>query len=217
MSIRLEALIEHWPDGSVLYVGSLPGFVVRGHDSAELQRRVSDALQAHLGWLVAHDLIEDPAGEVDLAVVEQARSVSATVGPLFAADLPAPSEGEIETALAIGRAAVSDLIDLADAASAGDGFDPTAPLRATAALDRWYAERLGLHGSPPAGADPIDDLVDAAGTFEDAVDAFLGSDHPALFTVDGEEWTLAKVLRRRTGQLVERLPEPPPRRPEPGS
>ena len=62
MSIQLEAIIEHWPAESRLYVLSLPGFVVKGADSRALQENVSDALKSHLAWLVRHELIEDPAG-----------------------------------------------------------------------------------------------------------------------------------------------------------
>ena len=44
MSIRLEALIERWPDEYVLYVLSLPGFSVRAADAGELQALVRDNL-----------------------------------------------------------------------------------------------------------------------------------------------------------------------------
>jgi hypothetical protein len=207
MTLRFEALIEHWPSVSLLFVRALPGFQVSGRDAEELQERVGIALQAHLDWLVARELIDQPSGEVDLAVVEQARSISESIGPLFTADLIAPNEEEVENALAVGRAALSDLIDAQDAPQrVGDdaGFEST--LRHVAQMDRWYAGRLSGDPQATALADPIDDLVDAAGTFEDAVDDFAANGSSELFVRDGEEWTLAKALRRRTGHLREHMP-----------
>src|SRR5689334_987804 len=139
MSIRLEAVIERWPDRYLLYVPSLPGLIVVGDDAGELQRAVSEALKSHLGWLVRHDLIEEPAGEIDLAVIEQARTQNAAVGPLFQTDLPAPSEQEIETALAVARAAVSELIDAFDLPDTGVTPDLLAHI---AVRDGSYAARL---------------------------------------------------------------------------
>src|SRR3954470_21270381 len=111
MALRLEALIERWPGESMLFVRALPGFQVSGDGAADLQHRAGTALQAHLDWLVERDLIDQPSGEVELKVAEGADAISASIGPLFAADLVAPSEEEIESALAVGRAALSDLID----------------------------------------------------------------------------------------------------------
>jgi hypothetical protein len=207
MTVRFEALIEHWPSESLLFVRALPGFQVSGRDAQELQERVGIALQTHLEWLVERELIDQPTGEIDLAVVEQARAISESIGPLFTADLIAPTEEEIENALAVGRAALSDLIDAQDTLqrSVGDAeFEPA--LRHVAHMDRWYAGRLSGDPQATALADPTDDLVDAAGTFEDAVDDFAANGSSELFVRDGEEWTLAKALRRRTGHVREHTP-----------
>lgn len=207
MTLRLEALIEHWPSESRLFVRALPGFQVSGRDAQELQRRAGDALQAHLDWLVKRDLIDQPSGEVDLTVTEQARAFSESIGPRFAADLVAPTEQEIESALAVGRAALSDLIDAEETLQRrADGAGFASTLRHLAQMDRWYAGRLSAEPPATALADPIDDLVDAAGAFEDAVDDFGASGQADLFVRDSEEWTLAKVLRRRTGHLREHMP-----------
>ncbi|MCC6790609.1 MAG: hypothetical protein IT336_02935, partial [Thermomicrobiales bacterium] len=111
MTMRIEALIEHWPSESLLFVRSLPGLQVSGRDAQELQRKTADALRTHLEWLVWHELIERPSGEIDLTVTEQAKAPSESTGPRFVADLAAPSDDEIEIALAVGRATLSEIID----------------------------------------------------------------------------------------------------------
>lgn len=207
MTLRLDAVIEHWENEDLLYVRTLPGFFVSGATAQELKRKSGPALQAHLDWLVLRDLIDEPSSEVELNVIEEARATPAGAGPRFDADLVAPNEEEIEAALAVGRAALSDLIDLFE--SLPEDSDRTRGLDTlghVAALDLWYASRLT--GIIDAGKidDPVDRLVDAAGTFEDAVDEFVLLHFPELFDRDDEEWTLAKVLRRRTAHLREHLP-----------
>jgi hypothetical protein len=208
MTLRLEALIEHWPGESLLFVRALPGLQVSGHGAADLQRRAGGALQAHLDWLVERDLIDQPSGEVELTVAEEAQALSASIGPLFVADLVAPSDDEVESALAVGRAALSDLIDAFDASARSAGGGNPEALRDVSRMDGWYASRLSGTVSETAAGDPIDELVATAGAFEEAVDAFVVAGEPDLFVRDGEEWTLAKLLRRRTGHLRERLIAP---------
>lgn len=208
MTLRLEAMIERWPSQHLLFVRELPGFSVSGRDASELHVRSGDALQAHLDWLVERDLIDAPSGEVDLSVVEEAEAISANAGPRFVADLAHPSDDEIEAALAVGRAALSDLIDAADQTDES----ACSALRHVASMDRWYASRLNdLLVSGGQRGDEIDDLISAAGAFEDTVDEFAQRETPSLFTRDGEEWTLAKVLRRRTAHLREHLIDVLPR------
>lgn len=206
MTIHLDALIEHWPGESLLYVRALPGFVAGGSDPGDLQRRAGAALQEHLDWLVEHDLIDAPSGEVELSVAEEADAVSTAIGPRFMADLAAPSEEEIETALAVGRAAISEAIDAYDETRRrGSATDPDGVLRHLADRDRWYASRLSGAAPALASGDPVDALIAAASEFEDAVDAFVLTQMPELLVRDGEEWTLAKILRRRTGHLREHI------------
>lgn len=202
MNMSFEALIEHWPSESLLFVRTLPGLQVSGRDAQELQTKTADALRSYLEWLVWRELIERPEGEINLAVIEQAKSRSESVGPRFNADLIAPTEDEIELALAVGRATLSEIIDSEDA----DSDTSQSSMRHLARLDRWYASRLTGEPVGSAIGDPIDDLIDAAGSFEEAVDAVTERDLPELFTRDGEEWTLAKLLRRRTGHLREHAP-----------
>lgn len=208
MTLRLKALIEQWAEERMLFVRELPGFVVTGRDTAELTARTGEALRRHLEWLLTRELIEEPEGEIDLQLAEEHSSTGDSIGPRFQVDLIAPDEDEIEAALAVGRAALSDFIDAFDELPASVSSDVARlTLQHIASLDRWYASRLGLVSLDLVQPDPIDDLVSAAGTFEDAVDSLAESDLPDLIVIDGEEWTLAKALRRRTAHLREHLPE----------
>jgi hypothetical protein len=202
MNLTFEALIEHWPSESLLFVRNLPGLQVSGRDAQELQQKTTDALRHHLEWLVWHELIARPEGEVDLAVIEQAKAPSESIGPRFVADLVAPTDDEIELALAVGRATLTEIID----SEAADSEASVKSMRHLARLDRWYASRLTGEPAETAIGDPVDDLIDAAGSFEEAVDSVAERGLPELFERDGEEWTLAKLLRRRTGHLREHAP-----------
>ena len=124
----------------MLFIRSLPGFVVTGANAGELRERVSDSLRAHLEWLVERELIEQPSGDVDLAVVEDL-SAKGKVGPRFLADLLPPTADEVEQALAVGRAALSDLIDAYDVL--GDERAGDLVLHHIAAMDRAYAGKIG--------------------------------------------------------------------------
>jgi hypothetical protein len=202
MTLRLEALMEHWPTDSRLYVRDLPGLFVSGRSSVELRERSAGALQAHLDWLVERELVHQPSGEVDLIVVEEKRTAKGQIGPRFDADLVAPSESEIEHALAVGRAALSDLIDAFDTAqSQGPHTRAQETLAMISELDQRYAGILGIKPARQTTTDPIEELIRSAGAFEEAVDDFAINAPSELLTDSREEWTLAKVLRRRTAAL----------------
>jgi hypothetical protein len=206
MTIRYTSLIERRRDASLLFVRALPGFQVVAGSASDLLPRAREAIGHYLDWAAERDLIELSDNVVDLVVGEEAASISPGIGPRFADDLIAPSEEEIEFALAVGRAAVSDLIDAyEESARSASAIAADAVLRHVAERDRWYASRLTGALDHAVAADPLDDLVAAAGAFEDAVDGLAGGSQPDLILRDGEEWTLAKVLRRRTGHLRKHL------------
>jgi hypothetical protein len=206
MTLKFDGLIERWGEQRLLFVRQLPGFIVTGSSVRELRERTAGTLEAHLAWLVDRELIEALTGEADLKVLEELPALSTSLGPRFDADLAEPGESEIEGALTVGRAALSDLIDQFEALTDEEGAGrPEATLRHVARLDRIYAGHLGIVAVPTTHIDPIDDLVDAAGTFEEAVDAFVAGSGPELVVRGGEEWTLAKALRRRTAHLREHL------------
>jgi hypothetical protein len=212
MTIQLDALIERWPGEHLLYARELPGFCVAGANSTDLQMRSGNLLQTHLDWLVERDMIDEPASPVELSIVEELDSVSSDAGPRFMVDLVAPDEMEVETALAVGRAAVADLVDMYERAErTGDSAHTATLLQRIAQRDAWFGSRLTQSQSALViveTSDPVDLLVHAAGAFEDDVDQFVLDCAADLWLCDREEWTLAKVLRRRTAHLRRHLGGP---------
>jgi hypothetical protein len=208
----VDAVVERWPGEARLYVRALPGFLIEGDDSRSALRQAQAAMPAFLDWLRALEL-EPPVNDGDPLRIAEELAGGSGIGPRFALDLPATTPEELELALAVGRALISALIDAYDEAERdGDVSALGAALREVAARDRWHASRIGLTeiGRPPP--EPIEDLVAAASTFEEAADSAIASSGPELAVVDGEEWTLAKALRRRTGHLRQTvlvLPELP--------
>src|SRR4051812_23710746 len=110
---RYEGVIEEWADESRLYVPALPGFIAASPTREDLIEQSLPALDLHLAWLEGHGYppaLEDEGG---LFVAEDLPANGAA-GPLFTADLMVPNVDAIELALALGRVALSDAIDLVD-------------------------------------------------------------------------------------------------------
>jgi len=157
--------------------------------------------------------LEDEGG---LVILEDLKSDEA-IGPRFEPDLVEPSPDEIEAALALGRVALSDVIDLADLLEIAGASNPEATriVRHICVLDIWYSTRLG--GPDPVLspiADSIDAMVAAAGMFEDRIDEIRLTGETGIVVTDLEEWTLAKLLRRRTAHIREHTLELASRTPE---
>jgi hypothetical protein len=206
---RYEGVIEEWPSQSLLYVPALPGFIASAPTREELIELSLPALDLHLAWLEGHGYppaLEDEGG----LFVAGDLPANDGAGPLFSVDLVEPNPDAIELALALGRVAISDVIDIVDAleeASAA-GPDVTRVIRHICVLDIWHSTRLG--GPDPALhpiADAIDAMVAAAGMFEDRVDEVNESGERGIVALDGEDWTLAKLLRRRTAHIREHAME----------
>jgi hypothetical protein len=140
-------------------------------------------------------------------VVETLRA-DGDVGPIFAADERTPDEDQVELALAVARGEVSDIVDLVGELGESGTAEARLVLTHLAEMEHWYAGRLQVDTTPStAVVDPIETLVQAASDVEEAVDRRVELGPVGVWEVDGERWSLAKVLRRRTGHLREHLPE----------
>jgi hypothetical protein len=71
-------------------------------------------------------------------------------------------------------------------------------------MDRWYATRLAPASGQPFAAIE-DELVQPASLFEETIDGLPDEDAARVWAIDGEQWTIRKALRRRTGHLREHL------------
>ena len=205
--MRFDAVIERWSREVQLYVPVLPGFQVTGLSEEAVIETASARIDGFLGWLAELGLLPEVTEAATLRVVEVQESIG-DAGPLFDLDCSVPNETQVELALAVGRAALSEIVDLVldEGGSAGPRLEKV--LAHLTELEGWYTSRLGVTLPPVgAGGEPIDALVAAASGFEEAVDAHVEGDAPAVWEVVSEEWSLAKVLRRRTAHLREHLPE----------
>lgn len=205
--MRLDAVVERWSREVQLYVPALPGLQVGGRSEDEVVDLADARVDGFLEWLAELGLLPQSPEPVTVNVVEVRESVDGA-GPIFALDQVEPNETQIELALAVGRAALSEIVDLA--LDEGGGANPRLErvLAHLMELDIWYSARLGMT-TPPigAGGEPIDALVAAASAFEEAVDTHGARSTTVVWELDGESWSLAKTLRRRTSHLREHLPE----------
>lgn len=199
------ALVEVWPHDVLLFVPSLPGFQVNAESPESAVADARDRIDAYLQWLTEGELADDLPTDADLVVVEELAATGAA-GPIFEMDSSSPEPDEIELALAVGRAALSDLLFVFDDVPPVQRASAERTLRHVAEMDRWYATRIA-----PAQGRPFveieDELVQSASLFEEIVDATFPINQPVTWILDAEPWSIRKVLRRRTGHLREHLPD----------
>ena len=205
--MRYEAVVEVWTREAILYVPALPGFQVNARSADDALRQSPPRLLAFLEWLGDLELIPTPTDGPDLEVVQTLRAEGDS-GPLFTLDERTPDEEQVELALAVGRGEVSDIVEVVSDLGSTGMAEAARVLGHLAELDLWYASRLQVDTVPTAAvADPVETLIATASDVEEAVDRRVELGPGGLWEIDGERWSLAKMLRRRTGHLREHLPE----------
>lgn len=203
--MTLPAIAEVWPSETLVYVPALPGFQVSGPTLDMAFERAYDRIEGFCQWLVEGEVIPALPDSMDL---EPAQTLTADGehGPLFDVDREPAGEEHREFALTIGRAALSDILFVLDDVAGTGRTEAERILRHVAELDRWYATRIApASGSPFSAIE--DELVQSASLFEETIDGVAAARASEVWTLDGEEWSVRKVLRRRTGHLREHLPE----------
>ena len=200
-----SVLIEEWTSESLAFVPDLPGFQITGDTPDDAFTTAKEVVGRYVAWLTEGELIPDDFLVHDLELSEKRVAVDGA-GPLFLADQIAPAADHVELALAVGRAALSDLLFVRDDVPAESRNAADQVLRHVAEMDRWYAMRISeANGKPFTSIE--DELVQSASLFEETIDLAIESNRTESWTIDGEQWSLAKVLRRRTGHLREHLPQ----------
>ena len=203
--MTLPAIAEVWPSETLVFVPSLPGFQVNGPSLDVAFESAYDRIDGFWQWLVEGEVLPAPPESTELELV-QTLHADGEHGPLFDADREPAGVEHRELALTIGRAALSDLLFVLDDIDGDQRQRAERVLRHVAELDRWYATRVA-----PAGGSPFaaleDELVQSASLFEETIDGIHESRSREVWSIDGEGWSMRKVLRRRTGHLREHLPE----------
>jgi hypothetical protein len=198
-----QAVVEIWPSETLLFVPALPGFQVNAPSPEEALADAGQRIDSFIQWVLECELADAlPTGE-RITIAEEASAVG-KAGPFFESDSLATDSDHNELALAVGRAALSDLLFALDDVPLEHKQSAERTLRHVAEIDRWYATRLApAQGSPFAAIE--DELVQSASLFEETVDALHDADRPVKWALDGETWSVRKALRRRTGHLREHL------------
>ncbi|MCX2727966.1 type II toxin-antitoxin system HicB family antitoxin [Thermomicrobium sp. 4228-Ro] len=208
-----RVLAEQWETHWVGYVVELPGCQFAAATLDELLQRVPLAISSHVAWLRGHGLQGMNRPSDVFLLTERAQALPGQCGPLFDADRRNISAGELDVAIRVGEAAIEELLALAVRAHDWDtlpesqrppGWPPPTVLRHVAEMDRWYAARL----MPDIGAlalpdDPREAVRRAHQAFVSGIRAWWAIWRDRVVERDGEQWTVAKVLRRRTGHLRE--------------
>lgn len=197
------AVIEVWTSEVLLFVPDLPGFQVNAPTTERAIALAESRFDRYTAWLRDAELVDDLVADEGLTVVETRYAVGAA-GPIFDLDAAITETAWCEFALAVGRAALSDLLFVFDDIDAGHRPAAERILRHVAELDRWYATRLASASGAPFAAIE-DELVQSASFFEETIDAVTATAHALIWEVDGESWSVRKALRRRTGHLREHL------------
>ncbi len=203
--MSLPAIAEVWASETIVYVPSLPGFQVNGPALDVAFEAAYDRIDGFCQWLVEGEILPAIPESTELDLI-QTLHADGEHGPLFDSDREPADEEHRELGLTTGRAALSDLLFVLDDIDGDCRHRAERVLRHVAELDRWYATRVApASGSPFAALE--DELVQSASLLEETIDGIPDSRTRETWTIDGEEWSVRKVLRRRTGHLREHLPE----------
>ncbi len=201
-----EAVIETWPTETLLFIPALPGFQVNAESPDDAVADAVDRVDAFIHWLGDGELLPDNFPSHEGISVAETLAANGNAGPIFDLDAEPVDEDYAEFALAVGRAALSDLLFVYDDVTDETRADAERILRHVAEMDRWYATRMApAQGKPFTAIE--DELVQSASLFEETVDGVRESSQPSTWSLDGEDWSIRKALRRRTGHLREHLPD----------
>ena len=213
---RYEALVDRWSRQVLVYFVDVPGCQVSVFATEDHLAAAPPVISDYLGWLAAHGIADEPAGDIEVVVAED-RSAAAGIGAIFLSDLARPSTEYVLRANEVAGAVLEDLLGwrhrddsaktvrLAD--SAGEPVTLTGVIRHVAEMDRYYLDSVGRGGLPPLPDDPGEAVRTTFREVTDLIDSSFITENRRTTDASGEEWTPMKLLRRRTGHVREHYPE----------
>lgn len=216
MSYR--AVIERWNDRQIAYVCELPGCRVTASTVDTTLAALESAIPDYIRWLEGYRIPYKTQGSPELGVVEELTAEDG-VGPFFSTDLQPPSFDEFEFALVVAAGARDDLIRLYAEASipqrsykhTPDEWSADEILMHIAERDLWYASRLETQFSEAVAPElpdaPLEAVIIAAIYVEQRMQYVFDIARSHKFEHGAEEWSLSKVIRRRTGHLRHHYPQ----------
>lgn len=216
--MQFFALIEEWPDGSLIYFRELPGCCCSAQTYEEAIKAAPGAIAEYLKWMKANGIVvlEDFDGSIEVVQKEHRVMQEEENSPLFEADRPPPEDAEIDLALNVAAAARAAILELYEQVPqekrerklTPESWSLAEHLAHLIESEAWYVSRLQ---EPPAEKLPV--AGDLEMTFFDRAmdyELFFRDMPPErrqrVFTPDNGQWTAAKSLRRMTGHLREHYP-----------
>lgn len=216
--MQFYALIEEWPGECMTLFRELPGCYCSAPTYQEMITALPGSVADYFKWLKANGItiLEEFDGVIDIVEKEHLVMRDDDKGPRFEADLPPPSDVEIDNALNVAAAARAAILELYEPLRpeqqnrrlAPDSWSLTEHLRHLYQSEGYYVSRLEGQSDydMPEPADLALAFFDKAMDYELYLRALTPEQRQHIYIYDGAEWTAAKSLRRMTTHLREHYP-----------
>lgn len=217
--MEFYGLVEEWPDESFVNFRELPGCFSTAPTTEEAIQKAPEAIAEYLRWLKQNDILilEEEVDSINVVVKERLHRNNGGP-PRFEADLPAPTDREIDNALNVAATARAQIIELYDevlpshrnTALKPDEWSLTEHLRHILVTEANFIARLS--DQPPVTIPVVAEADLTMKLFENAMDdeTFLRDLTPEqrvrIYHHGEAEYTAAKVLRRMCEHLLEHYP-----------
>jgi predicted RNase H-like HicB family nuclease len=207
------ALVEEWPNESLVSFRELPGCLSTAPTAEEAIQKAPEAIAEYFRWLKQNniDFLEEEINSINIVVKERLRADQ--VGPCFEAELVAPTDREMTNALTVAattRALLAELYNKVLPVQRSYAITPgewslTEHLQHILKAEAHYVgclnDQLPEAMLPVAETELPMKLMENGMNYETFLRG-LTAERRAHVYVHGEaEWTAAKVLRRMTEHL----------------
>src|SRR5712692_5004997 len=205
--MELYALVEVWPNESLVSFRELPGCLSTAPTAEEAIQKASEAIADYLRWLKQNTIffLEEEINSINVVVKE--RLHADRVGPRFEAELVAPTDREMANALTVAataRVLLAELYNEVLPAQRSRAFKPgewslTEHLQHILKAEAHYVGCL--NDQSPEAMLPVTETELAMKLIENGMNygtflRGLTAERRAHVYIHGEaEWTAAKVLR----------------------
>ena len=217
--MEFYGLVEEWPGESFVVFRELPGCFSTAPTTEEAIQKAPEAIAEYLRWLKQNDIpiLEEEVDSINIVVKERLYGNNGGP-PRFEADLPAPTDREIDNALNVAATARAQLIELygeglpahRSSALKPDEWSLTHHLRHILETEAYFIACLS--DQPPetipivAEADLTRKLFENAMDYETFLRDLTPEQRTRVYHHGEAEYTAAKVLRRMCEHLREHYP-----------
>jgi predicted RNase H-like HicB family nuclease/uncharacterized damage-inducible protein DinB len=214
-----HALIEEWPNESLVSFRELPGCLSVASTAEQATQNAPEAITEYLRWLRQNNIyfLEDEIDSTTFVVQERVRADH--VGVLFKADLVAPTEQEMTNALSVAATARAQLAELYNDVSPAQRICALEPgewslmehLQHVIRADAYYVDSL-TDQRPPEVVLPATEaelpraLIENGMTHDTFLREMTAPQRARVYRHGEGEWTAAKVVRRMTEHLRDHFP-----------